>query len=64
MEEKEKKEIKPSGKKTEAVKSGNYICLIGFDTEDARFEIGEVISGLTGEQIESLIKMNAIAKEN
>jgi hypothetical protein len=63
MEEKAIKETKPSGKKVEAVKGGNYICTIGFDTEDARFEVGEVVSGLTGEQIESLIKMNAIAKE-
>ena len=44
--------------------TGSYAVLIGFEVEDGtRYEQGETASNLTAKQVESLIKMNAIAKE-
>lgn len=42
----------------------SFMVLVGFDLEDGkRFEAGDLVSGLSTKQVESLIKMNAIIKE-
>lgn len=60
MEGSENKKEKAAPKRS----NDSYKVLIGFDLEgDIRCDEGSTVTGLTTKQVESLIKMNAIAKE-
>lgn len=60
MEGSENKKEKAAPKRS----SESFKVLIGFNLgDDTRYEEGDTVTGLMPAQVESLLKMNAIAKE-